>query len=43
MATVQIFETVCTYLTSQETAIKFMNAVGLLAKKLRIFCFQKTL
>ena len=29
----QTFKVVRTYLTSQETALKFMNAIGPLAKK----------
>ena len=42
-ATVENFKTAWTYLTSQETALKFMNVIGPFAKKnLRIFCFQKT-
>ena len=39
----QTFKVIRTYLTSQETALKFMNAIGPLAKKnSRIFCFLKT-
>ena len=38
----QTFKVVRTYLTSQETALKFMNAIGPLAKNSRIFCFHKT-
>ena len=37
------FKSIWTYLTSQETAFKFMNFMGPFAKNLRIFCFQKML
>ena len=42
-ASIENFKTVWTYLTSQETAVKFMNVFGPFAKILRIFCFQKLL
>ena len=42
-ATVENFKTVWTYLTSQETALKFKNVIGPFAKKkIRFFCFSKT-
>ena len=41
--TVENFKTIWAYLTSRETALKFMNIIGPFAKNLRIFCFQKTL
>ena len=39
--TVENFKTIWTYLTSRETALKFMNIIGPFAKCFRIFCFQK--
>ena len=39
----KLFETVWTYLTSQETVLKFMNVTGPFAENLRNFCFQKQL
>ena len=43
-ATVENFKTVLTYLTSQETALKFINVIGPFVKKnYRIFCFEKPL
>ena len=41
-AAVENFKTVWSYLTSQETALKFMNVFVHLQKNLRFFCFQKT-
>ena len=42
-AAVENFKTVWSYLTSQETALKFMNVIFHLQKNLRFFCFQQTL
>ena len=42
-APIENLKTAWTYLTSQETALKFMNVIGPFAKNLRIFCFQKML
>ena len=36
----QTFKIVRTYLTSQETALTFMNAIGPLAKKLQNLLFS---
>ena len=42
MQPLKTFKTAWTYLTSQETAIRFMNVIGpLQKKKIRIFCFRK--
>ena len=43
-ATVKNFKTAWTYLTSQETAIRFMNVIGPLRKKktLEYFVLEKT-
>ena len=40
-AAVENFKTVWSYLTSQETAIKFMNVICSFAKKLKILLFSK--
>ena len=41
-ATVENFKTVLTYLTSQGTALKFMNVIGPFAKELENLLFSKT-
>ena len=43
LSTVENFKTVWTYLTSQETALKFIKVIGPFAENLRNFCFQKQL
>ena len=40
-ATIENFKTVWAYLTSQETALEFMNAIGLFAKKLENLLFSE--
>ena len=40
-ATVENFKTVQTYLTSQETALKFKNVIGPFAKKIENLLFFK--
>ena len=39
--TVEDVKTIWTYLTSRETALKFMNIIGPLAKKLENHLFSK--
>ena len=41
-ATVENFKTDQTYLTSQETALKFKNVIGPFAKKIENLLFFKT-
>ena len=36
-ATIEHYKTLWTHLTSQETALKFMNVIGLFAKKIENF------
>ena len=43
LSTVENFKAIWTYLTSQETALKFIKVIGPFAENLRNFCFQKQL